>query len=134
MWSLTSSQAIDRVVWPISALDFSWLPIPCFGSVPGGSQPLIWLLVHPGAFCLWAQAAGRLSGRLPTPAWGFRCGPQATDWGTHPLGHFGCGAQAAGPLIRARTHPGFQVWAPRRVSAGLQVSAGAAFPELTVQG
>ena len=30
----------------------------------------------------------------------------------HPLGHFGSGAQAAGPLIRVRAHPGFQVWAP----------------------
>ena len=58
---------------------------------------------------------------------GFRCGPQATDWGTHPLGHFGTGTQAAGLLIRARVHPGFQVWAPRLVPAGLQVSAGAAF-------
>ena len=58
---------------------------------------------------------------------GFRCGPQATDWGMHPLAHFGSGAQAAGLLIRARTHPGFQVWAPRRTPAGLQVSARAAF-------
>ena len=46
----------------------------------------------------------------------------------HPLGHFESGAQAAGPLIRARAHLGFQVWAPRRAPAGLQVSAGAAFP------
>ena len=65
--------------------------------------------------------------RAPTH-WGLRCGPQATDWGTHPLEHFGTGAQAAGLLIRAHAHPGFQVWAPRRVPAGLQVSAGAAFP------
>ena len=77
-------------------------------------------------FFVCAQAAGRLSGRASTL--GFRYGPQATDWGTHPLGHFGSGAQAAGPLIRARAHPGFQVWAPRRAPAGLQVSAGAAFP------
>ena len=89
-------------------------------------QPLIRLRPHPGAFCLCSQAAGRLSGRPPTR--GFRCGPQATDWGTYPLGHFGSGAQAAGPLIRAHAHPGFQVWAPRRAPAGLQVSAGAAFP------
>ena len=46
----------------------------------------------------------------------------------HPLGHFESGAQAAGPLIRARAHPGFQAWAPRGMPAGLQVSAGAAFP------
>ena len=56
----------------------------------------------PGSRCL--------SGRPPT--WGFRCGPQATDRGMHPLGHFGSGAQAAGPLIRARAHPEFQLWAP----------------------
>ena len=109
-WSPAGSQAVDRVVWPISSLDFGWLLIPCFGSVCGGSQPLIRLGAHPGAFCLWSQAAGCLSGRPPTG--GFRCGPQATDWGTHPLGHFGSGAQAAGPLIRAHAHPGFQVWAP----------------------
>ena len=110
LWSPAGSQAIDRVVWQISVLDFSWLLIPCFGSVRGGSQPLIQLRAHPGAFCLCSQAAGCLSGRLPTR--GFRCGPQATDWGTHPLGHFGSGAQAAGPLIRAHAHPGFQLWAP----------------------
>ena len=42
-------------------------------------------------------------------------GPQATDWGTHPLGHFGSGAQAAGPLIRACAHLEFQLWAPSRL-------------------
>ena len=90
---------------------WTWLVAdPRFGSVRGGSQPLIQLRAHPGAFRLCAQAAGRLTGRLPTK--GFRCGPQATEWGTHPLGHFGSGAQAAGPLIRARAHPGFQLWAP----------------------
>ena len=52
----------------------------------------------------------RLSGLRPTL--GFRCGPQATDWGTRPLGHFVSGAQTAGPLIRAHTHPEFQLWAP----------------------
>ena len=51
-----------------------------------------------------------LPGHAPTR--GFRCGPQATDWGTHPLGHFGSGSQAAGPFIRARAHPEFQLWAP----------------------
>ena len=129
LWSPAGSQAVDQVVWLISALDFGWLRIPCFGSVRrggGGSLPLIRFHAHPGAFCLCSQAAGRLSGRPPTR--GFRCGPQATDWGMHPLGHCESGAQAAGPLIRARAHPGFQVWAPRRVPAGLQVSARAAFP------
>ena len=111
LWWPAGIQAVDRVVWPISALDFSWLPIPCFGSVCRGSQPLIRLRAHPGAFCLCSQAPGRLSGRPPTR--GFRCGPQATDWGTHPLGHFGSGAQAAGPLIRACAHRGFQVWTRR---------------------
>ena len=70
-----------------------------------------------------------LSGCPPTR--GFRCGPQATDWGTRPLGHFGSGAQAAGPLIRARAHPEFQLWAPSQLiwvrASWLQVSAGAAF-------
>ena len=78
---------------------------------------------------------GRLSGCVPTQ--GFRCGPQATDWGTHPLGHFGSGAQAPGPLIMARAHLEFQLWVPSPliwVRAGLQVSAGAAFPAFTVQG
>ena len=136
LWSPAGSQAVDRVLWPFSTLDFGWLPIPCFGSVCWGSQPLIWLRAHPGAFCLCSQAAGRLSGRPPTR--GFRCGPQATDWGTHPLGHFGSGAQAAGPLIRARTHLGFQVQSPRPLiwcaPAGLQVSSGAAFPRSQSRG
>ena len=110
VWSPAGSQAVDWVVWPISALGLGWLPIPRFGSVPRGSQPLIQLRAHPGAFCLCAQAAGCLSGHPPTQ--GFRCGPQATDWSTHPLGHFGSGAQAAGPLIRVRAYPEFQVWAP----------------------
>ena len=109
LWSPAGSQAVDLVVCPISALDLGWLPIPCFESVRGGSQLLIRLRAHPGAFCLCAQAAGRLSGSPPTR--GFRCWPQATDWGTHPLGHFGSGAQAAGPLIRACAHPEFQLWA-----------------------
>ena len=61
-------------MWPISALDLGGLPILRFGSVQGGSQPLIQLRAYPGAFCLCAQAAG--------------------------------------PLIRARTHPEFQLWAP----------------------
>ena len=110
MCSPAGSQTFDQVVWPISALDFGWLWIPCFGSVHGGSQPLIQLRAHPGAFCLCSQAARRLSRRPPTP--GFRCGPQATDWGTRPLGHFGTGALAAGPLMRVRAHPEFQLWAP----------------------
>ena len=101
VWSSAGSQANDRVVWPISAWDLGWLQIPCFGSVHRGSQPLIQLCAHPGAFCLCAQATGHLSGHPPTR--GFRCGPQATDWGTHSLGLFGSGPQAAGPLIRVFT-------------------------------
>ena len=109
-WSPASSQAIDWVLWQISVLSLGWLPIPHFGSVCSGNQPLIRLRAHPGAFCLCSQAARRLSGCLPTR--GFRCGPQATDWDTHPLGHFGSGAQAVGLLTRARAHPEFQLCAP----------------------
>ena len=139
------SQAVDPVVWLISGLGLDWLPIPHFGSVRGGSQPLIWLRAHPGAFCLCTQAAGAYQGARPpgvlgvgprpltgvrthwgtlglaprqlghlsgrTLPWGFSCGPQATDWGTHPLGHFGSGAQTARPLIRAPAHSEFQLWA-----------------------
>ena len=79
---------------------------------------------------------GRLSGHAPIQ--GFRCGPQATDWGTCSLGHFGSGTQAAGPLIRACAHPEFQLWAP---SPLIWVRAsrdsgehGAAYPEFIVQG
>ena len=133
MWSPAGNQAVDRVVWTISALGLGWLPIPRFWSVHWGSQPLIRLRTtrgfrcrHPagvlgvgprpligvhahwGTLGLAARQPGRLSGRVPTQ--GFRCGPQVTDWGTRPLGHFGSGAQAAGPLIRARTHPEFQLW------------------------
>ena len=96
LWSPAGSQAYDRVVWPISALDFGWLPIPPFGSVRGGSQPLIQLRAHPGGFCLCSQAAGRLSGCPPTGVSGV--GPRPligvrTHWGTlglalRQLGHF----------------------------------------------
>ena len=110
VWSSAGSQAVDRVVCLISTWDLGWLLIPSFGSVHPGSQPLIQLRPHPGTFCLCTQAAGRLSGRVPTV--GFRCGPQATGWGTGPLGHFGSGAQAAGPLIGAHAHLEFQLWAP----------------------
>ena len=58
--------------------------------------------VHPGSWVAYQGA----------PTCGFRCVPQATDWGILPLGHFGSGTQAAGPLIRARSHPEFQLWAP----------------------
>ena len=110
--------------------------IPCFGSVCVGSQTLIWLRAHPGDFCLCSQAAGHLSGRPPTQS--FRCGPQATDWGTHPLGHFGSGAQAARPLIRVRAHPEFQLWAPSpliwvRASRASGECRGC-FSEFTVEG
>ena len=85
-------------------------PSPTLSLCAGGSQPLIRLRAHPGAFCLCAQAAECISGHAPTP--GFRYGPQATDWGTHPLGHFGSGAQAPRPLFRSRAHLEFQFWAP----------------------
>ena len=47
VWSPAGSQAIDLVVWRIPALGLDWLPIPHFGSVRGGSQPLIRLRKHP---------------------------------------------------------------------------------------
>ena len=62
LWSPAGSQAVDQVVWPISTLDFGWLPIPHFGSVLRGSQPLIRLRAHPEVFCLCAQAAGAYQG------------------------------------------------------------------------
>ena len=120
LWSPAGSQAIDRVVFALQLV-----ADPLLWVCAWGSQPLIQLHAHPGAFCLCSQLAGRLSGCLPTR--GFRCGPQATDWGRHPLGHFVSGAQAAGSLIRARAHPGFPVWASRLESTRLQVSARAAF-------
>ena len=91
----------------------------------GGSQPLIWLRAHPGDFCLCSQAAGHLSGRPPTRS--FRCGPQATDWGTHPLSlaprqlgayQGACPPTVSGvgprPLIGVRTHWGTLGLAPRQ--------------------
>ena len=89
-------------------------------------QPATDPVAHsPKSFLSVLPGSGDLSGHLPTG--GFRCGPQATDWGRHPLGHFVSGAQAAGSLIRARAHPGFPVWASRLESTRLQVSARAAF-------
>ena len=55
LWSPAGSQAVDPVVWPISALGLGWLLIPHFGSVHGGSQPLIPLRTHP-RFQLWAPS------------------------------------------------------------------------------
>ena len=76
-----------------------------------GAQPVFQVCTPTQALCVCApRQPGHLSGRAPTG--GFRCEPQATDWGTHPLGHFGSGAQAAGRLIRVHTHPEFQLWAP----------------------
>ena len=108
---------------------------PALGLCRG--QPATDLVARsPRSFLSVLPGSWRLSGRPPTQ--GFRCGPQATDWGTHPLGHFGSGAQAAGPLIRVRAHPEFQLWAPSPLiwvpATGLQVSAGAAYPAFTVQG
>ena len=40
-------------------------------------------------------------------------GSQAFDWGAHRSQALGLCARAAGPPIRVRIHPGFQVWAPR---------------------
>ena len=130
LWSPAGSQAIDQVVWLISALDFGWLPIPCFGSVLGGSQPLIRFLAHPGAFCLCSQGA--------SPPGVSGVGPRPLIGGTHPLGHFGSGAQAAGPLIRVHAHLRFQVWAPSpliRVHASMASGERwGCFSVFTVQG
>ena len=49
--------------------------------------------------------------RAPAPP-GLQVWAPGADWGTHPLGHFGSGAQAAGALIRAHAHQEFQLWAP----------------------
>ena len=53
---------------------------------------------------------GNFSGRSPTQ--GFRCGSQATDWDSRPLGHFGSNVQAAELLIRVRARLEFQLCAP----------------------
>ena len=121
LWSPAGSQAIVRVVSRLQLVADPLLWVCARGQPatdPVACSPRSFLSVLPGG---WALI------RAPTYR-GFRCGPQATDWGMHPLEHFGTGAQAAGPLIRARSHPGFQVWAPRRSPARLQVRARAAFP------
>ena len=74
-------------------------------------RSLMEVRAQPGVSVCAPRQPSRLSGRAPTR--GVRCGPQATDWGMHPLGHFGSGTQAARPLIRVCAHPGFQLWAPR---------------------
>ena len=63
---------------------------------------------------------------------GFRCGPQATDWGTHPLGHFGSVAQAAGPLSGLVLTQGFRC-GPLDVRPASGELLGC-FSALTVQG
>ena len=87
------------------------MPISGFGPVCWGSQlliqectqprfqvwaprPLIEVLAHPGALGLGTQAAKPLT------------------W-VHTDPHlWACVPGEAGPLIRLRVHPGFQLWAP----------------------
>ena len=128
VWSPAGSQAVDRGVCGQSPL-WAWVGwrSPALGLCAGVRQPLIRLRTHP-RFQVWAPAGilgvcvpqvlfgcaprqpGRLSGHVPTLC--FRCGPQTTDWGMSPLGHFWSGAQAAGLLIRVRANPQFLLWAP----------------------
>ena len=75
----------------ISTLVLVWLPIPCFGSVHGGSQPLIRLHSHP-RFQVWCPAG--VLGVGPRPLIGV-------------LAHWcalGLYTQATGPLIKVRTN------------------------------
>ena len=128
VWSHTVSQGVDRVAQPIAALGLGcaadlllWVctrwqpatdPVAHPLEVSGvGTQPGLQVCVPTLALCGCApRQLGPLSGHIPSR--GFRCGPQATDWGTCPLGHFGSGTQAARPLIRAHAHLEFQLWAP----------------------
>ena len=132
MWSLRGLQAIDESIccfgpqWPRAggaALGLSGAQL-AVGSALGLSRTPLVCRLGP------VRGAASLCSRY-APTRRFRCGPQATHWGTRPLGHFGSGAKAAGPLIRACAHPEFQLWAPSLLiwlrAAGLQVIAGAAF-------
>ena len=125
VWSPAGRQAIDGVLWLISALGLGWLPIPRFWSVHWGSQPLIRLRTTRGFRC--RHPAGVL-GVGPRPLIGVHA-----HWGT-----LGLCTQAAGPLIRVHAYPGFQLWAPSLLmwvrATRLQVSAGVAYPAFTVQG
>ena len=60
-----------------------------------------------GRRCSVLSASGMVSIRQP--------GSQAVDQVAHQSQDLGLCAQAARLLIRVRTHPGFQVWVPRRL-------------------
>ena len=79
---------------------------PSFGSVRGGSQPLIRLCTHPGAFCLCTQAVGLLIRSRAHP--GFQVWAPGHWLGYAPTGSLWVWR----PVIRARAHPEFQLWAP----------------------
>ena len=110
LWSPAGSQAIVRVVWPISALDFGWLMIPCFGSVGGGSQPLIRLRNHP-RFQVWAPSQGFRCACPPCRFLSVPPGSQAAYQGTRPPGVSGVGPR---PLIGVSAHWGTLGLGPRQ--------------------
>ena len=102
------------------------MPIPCFGSVHRGCQPLIQLHTHPGAFCLCSQAAGTYQGACPPGVSGV--GPRplfgvCTHWGTLCLALRQLGRLSGLTLTR-----GFRCGPLRCEPAGLQVRDGTAFP------
>ena len=75
-----------------------------------GSQPLIQLRAHPGAFCLCSQAAGAYQGARPPGVSGV--GPRpligvCTHWGT-----LGLAPRQPGRLSGRVLTPEFQLWAP----------------------
>ena len=110
VWSPAGSQAIDGVVRPISALDFRWLWIPWFGSVHGGSQPLIRFRTLP-RFHVWAPSQGFRCAHPPRCFLSVHPGSRAAYQVTCPPRVSGVGPR---PLIGVRTHWGTLGLAPRQ--------------------
>ena len=110
MWWPAGSQAVDRFVWQISALGLGWLPIPRFGSVRAGNQPLIRLPTHQ-RFQVWAPSRGFRCAGPPRRFLSVRPGSRVTYQGTCPPEVSGVGPR---PLIGVHTHWGSLGLAPRQ--------------------
>ena len=121
MWSVRGSQAVDQPICSFGPESRSAGPSAALGLSCAGLAGLLLGTESCGRLVYYlgpVRGAASLCSRC-APTRGFRCG--------RPAGVSGVGGQL-----------GFQVWAPSLLiwvhTTGLQVCAGAGYPEFTVQG